>query len=191
MRHLHCAGLLWKYIFVWLHCVSHPNFLCLLPTSNDHLPSAGKGRLGVSDHQWGKKNKAVLEHTYAQIVQPGVKCSCRMCPLYYYSTDTSISAVSITFSNTRHQAPPRRHQQLMRNPNYCYWTRGRTKIPLSANKESRQAFGWSFQTIHCGVGGMHMLDPHLFLLRQCRSSSRDVSLASSLLLLALRVCFTN
>lgn len=124
-----------------------------------------------------KKNKAVLEHTYAQIVQPGVKCFCRMCPLYYYSTDTSISAVSITFSNTRHQAPPRRHQQLMRNPNYCYWTKGGTKSPSSANKESRQEFWMEFSKHP--LWGMHMLDPHLFFLRKCRNSSR----ASSLLLL--------
>lgn len=191
MRHLHCDGSHWKYIFVWLHHVSRPVCLCLLPTNNDHLPSARKGRLGSVTTGEGK-NKALMEHTYALMIQPGVKCFCRMCLLYYSSTDTSISAVSITFSNIRDQVSPR-CQQHMKNPSYCYRTRRETKSPWSTNRESKQAFWREFSNlfIHCGVGGMHMHDSLLSRLRQCRNSSRGISLASTLLLLAGRVCFTN
>lgn len=94
MRHLYCDGLHWKYVFVWLHHVSHPHFLCLLPISDDHLPSTEKEQPGLASTSKGC-NDPFLEHTYGQIVQPAVKCFSRKW-LRDYNTDiSSISAVSI------------------------------------------------------------------------------------------------
>lgn len=96
----------------------------------------------VSDHQRGEKTKLCWSTFMLRFIQPGVKCFCRLHLLYSYSTDTSITAVSIIFSNSG----TRYHLEDTNNTWKTTELEERLKAPQVQTEKASRHFGGSFQT---------------------------------------------